>query len=844
MATSASSSSSGAGHPPALAPAAAPAAAVPAAAPVDPTARALRFAETESELYHTHRADDDTATVEGCFPPEDSLPRARVIELLNTLVDLKQELSSLPTVDPYRVFRIKDTPLFTTLKDFDGERLEELKMITGYLLLPKELMVAVEQQIAIPHLKAAYLAALEAHNPKTAVEMKPRLRDFLLPNTATRPVVEVAMELFKYGKGNILTNVLCDNFYYVDEYEADFDNCLAFPSAACQRGFLDGLWGEPLSEFGYTPGAKRVCAYTAASVLMGRPIPYDSLPSDMHEVVDDEKSNCTPVRMAAALGKMELLKELKSRGHDFTADEFALAECAAARGQLEVLTLAFECKPEVFRSRTDESPLACGDLILLKAMEGGQMDVVRWLLIDAGLSAEILESEFGGRFSIAASDKCKPRLGVFKLLYAAAGPDFISPYAVAKAAEAGELETVKWAKGVGSSWDVDTMAKVLRSGNLALYDYCRQNGCGFYPPDHIEPGPFNYEPDPADLSAACEGFKGDIQMIEKVIADGAAVNRFSLTYLAKKAAELGYKHVITWMKEKGYLDVHEDVRQKCLMALSFGKLTVDACAIANVLLEGVDAISLPIYLCLRSAALKEGNADLLTLLARYPHKEEEIAEAEKVENKSPYRTAFNKVDLKLAKQLYQAGCRVPTLLPEHVSALAGMIEKKGDQALPMVKLLVEECGLKPSEMRVVDRPNDKTAVTKMAAASGSLPLLRYFIEQGCEVNTSVFVEAAIKGHLHLLVWMRAEYPALSLIDYNLIMLVEDMGQLEVAAWLEEELDFQDWEGEGGSDEEDSDEDDSDEEESDSSDDSGADEGGAPAAKRRKIEEEEEAGKKD
>jgi hypothetical protein len=93
-------------------------------------------------------------------------------------------------------------------------------------------------------------------------------------------------------------------------------------------------------------------------------------------------------------------------------------------------------------------------------------------------------------------------------------------------------------------------------------------------------------------------------------------------------------------------------------------------------------LSLDVYLYIRHAALKEGNAALLALLDRYPRAEQEIAEAEEEEDRSPYRSAFPIADLKLAKLLYQGGCKVPTRLSWYRGSSSLLIEKKTTKPFP------------------------------------------------------------------------------------------------------------------------------------------------------------------
>jgi hypothetical protein len=98
----------------------------------------------------------------------------------------------------------------------------------------------------------------------------------------------------------------------------------------------------------------------------------------------------------------------------------------------------------------------------------------------------------------------------------------------------------------------------------------------------------------------------------------------------------------------------------------------------------------------------------------------------------------------------------------------------------MLKLLVNECGLKLSEVRMADQPDYKSIVTAFAPASGSLPLLQYCIEEGCEVDTSVFERAAVFGNLHLLIWLKANYPASAHIPSHLVGSMAHVGQGAVA----------------------------------------------------------------
>jgi hypothetical protein len=146
---------------------------------------------------------------------------------------------------------------------FSSEALEQAKELARHLRLSAALLQAMEEATALNAALAAYKAAAAAYDPKTATGHRPRLIDFLEANPISRARLDAAFAALKTLGA-----------------DSRSDWCLRNPCEEKFLAYLDGLTGEPLDlGFGLPASDVRIHNYCAACAMVGRPLPAEALPT-------------------------------------------------------------------------------------------------------------------------------------------------------------------------------------------------------------------------------------------------------------------------------------------------------------------------------------------------------------------------------------------------------------------------------------------------------------------------------------------------------------------------------------------------------------------------------------
>jgi hypothetical protein len=169
---------------------------------------ALTFAAQYSERYKTLAADDAEATVEGCFPPSDFLPRAKVLSSLEILSRIHAEDVS------YRLLTQRDKPYYNALRSCNDEDFAVLQQTGDYLLLPKDLVAGSQRHLtnreiidAVLDLNLVNVSTFAASISRLCSET-PKLRGFLIDSLCCRAFEEVGnQDIIVKALGDLLGSV-------------------------------------------------------------------------------------------------------------------------------------------------------------------------------------------------------------------------------------------------------------------------------------------------------------------------------------------------------------------------------------------------------------------------------------------------------------------------------------------------------------------------------------------------------------------------------------------------------------------------------------------------------------
>jgi hypothetical protein len=804
-----------------------------ASSALEPIHEGLAFAEVHSQLFLSQKADDPSAEVVACLPPDSMLEREITLKSLSALAALYYEISNLQH-SPLRVFDVREGSLYLSLKDHqDADGLEALQTVANYLLLPKEISKALDNLVAVSKVRGDYTAALAAYDVASAIEERPRLFDFLSKDAATKPLVDAGLEALYKDEKNFITTAVCSSIKFDveafrDVYKEGREESDFYPysgNTMMPQAFHDGLIGEPLSEYGYAPSKLRATAYSAACVLMSRAIPWDALGRG-HLIRYECKHlqwpyiNDTPVRMAACLGKVEVLQELAEHGWSIV-DEPAIdarnhyqstmmpALVEAARcGRLEVLKYAYSLKPSLFIKAN--GPGVAAPSLVLEAAFRDQVSILRWLLHEVGLAQHVRRIdgttaiphrrfEEGGM--VAAWVAHHNHLDLLQELHSLGS--VLRPMLPSSAAINANTEMLLWLVAQGCKVTEYTVDQALRSGSWDMYHLCLARAEPGI--EHVGGGS-----DWDGLASACVGFNGDTTVLESLMSLRKP-GHWGLARLARIAATRGQCSVVSWLQAKLAALVDEfgqgiETRE----ALSFAILGNQLAAV-QMLVGMLQSLNRPV---------RDGDWVVRDLLdVGFPDGLASVVEplftsgllstkgAAEMEDWLPEWTlALEKNSVAALRWLYRYGGRATVdavygtklarvrssmlrRLVRHQpyeSVVGNTMQRHGAAAVPLLECLTTECGLPPlSRWHKECERVSLTSLCEHAASSGSVELLRYCLDKGCEAGPSVLTAAAENNRVPLLRWLRATFPAWEW-PANIVESARKEGADEAASWILEQ----------------------------------------------------------
>jgi hypothetical protein len=442
----------------------------PFAAARDPSHRELRTQATERRpsveaFVMTHSAvvraafDDDPATcwIVALPPFTADLPFERCIDQLAVLDRLYGQ--SVQSLDPFRICRIRSEPLFPVLACCSESDLAQLRLLTEYLQLPKELA-----------------SSLDLHNAcmiqlgKSDAARDGRLSDYICGSAALKPLLDAAVASFAAAthKGAYSPWSVCSVTY--PRMGSSRDAAL---DALFASHFLPGLCGDPLPE-GSTPESEVV--YVGALASAGHRIP--ARPPRTIDI--------GPCSAAAALGRVEALAALVAAG-------WSLGDCrniialAAVGGHVSVLQWLVDSGhlvpasnahcPDIMTEAASKGRLAVLEwfcnrgaelphIVCAAAAHWGHLHIVEWLITRGWVwtAEDSLACSGAARFG---------HLPLLRLLCANGCPcDVVACY---EAAGAGHLHILQWlaAQAGAPAWDENVCAAAAANGHLGVLQWLR-----------------------------------------------------------------------------------------------------------------------------------------------------------------------------------------------------------------------------------------------------------------------------------------------------------------------------------------------------------------------------------
>jgi hypothetical protein len=526
--------------------------------------------------------------------------------------------------------------------------------------------------------------------------------------------------------------------------------------------FTDGLFGGSLSEFGYEPGPKRLLKYATGCAVAGREVPLGALsrvgPDSIEELYMSGDELAGPARVAAAVGDAAGLLDFPLQLLQYDLEY--ITGVAAYYQQVEVL----KALQSVGADFSDFDGRRINRQILWEALRNGKHKPAMFLLEDCKMKRL---SERVGMPLLTEMAAEENNLQALKLLHSK-GRD-LGREVLAHACAHSNHEMFDWARSKGLTFVGTELPASLKAGNLALHAMLISQGC-----------PRSKD----ELSAACLGFRGDTHALEKVVQSGAPVSSASLESLAHQAIQSAFPHVLRWMASLG----------------SFKGLASawDADCLQSFVKEGKDDITerlqwlseLPsfrgwkeeadLYKYAVAAAVKHGHETCLNWLLDPVRTHLSIRGGERprfgkysplrFEGQPPkpsvlkqlqpyfdltefYPLAIERSDVQVIRWLSTQGYKVP--LKESTCPILQLLDHER-QGLPILKVLVEECGVILADVRAV---SGAFSVSQAAARSGGLQALQYAFSQLCEFDSSLLLHAACTNQVNMLRWLRAKQPS-------------------------------------------------------------------------------------
>jgi hypothetical protein len=739
----------------------------------------LAFAEVNSQLYLSQKADDPSANITACLPPEQMMPRAKVLSALCALRDLYAELRAIPSA-PFRIFCVRDRPLYESLKEH-VEDLEPLKIVTNYLLLPKELSAALEACAAVSEVLPLYQEEFLSYDVSNATEDRPRSFNFLCERNETRALVGEALRTLYQDDNHYITKVLCagaseripedeEDMYNEDELSTSrvsvfhaYDGLGLVPQA-----FRDGLTGEPLSEFGYPPSKERVAAYAATCVLTDREVPFQALhggPGD----AENRYMNDSPTRMAAFLGRIDILQELAKHAWSFADETFEQEATAtliqAARGdQIDVLKYAYGARPSLFI--TSDDPGCAAGQVLLVASASNRKTVIRWLLDEVGLRTRLRrDPEAAAAHGVSAvwdedeyDYEWREQLD-FVVGWAAHYNDFelvkelcslgcdLPASVTSSAVQNGNEEMLLWALENGCDWGHNAAELALKRGNMHLFGLCRDRGAPIKP--HVL------------LAAACVGFSGNVGALEDMLGQSPQTVA-SLQGLVEAAVSKSLLQVLIWLQARlpSLVDGHGKPFDECEVFTVGLACAVDA--------DQPTLLSLLVEL-LRTKEQVQGDYLVLAMVrkncpAHMVSLLQPLFDSGHLSlgpSQRALQVVFERNALNAAKWLFDRGVRADFKILCRTACEAAA---HGESVIPLYEFFLLDGKLPPLKdwpefwQRQWPKPST-TYACENAAKSGSVRLVEYLINNGAPIGPAVMTAAAARNRVPLLRWLHSRFPS-------------------------------------------------------------------------------------
>jgi hypothetical protein len=738
------------------------------------------FVMEQSQLFKTQHDDDPTVTVDGCLKElieQGTIAEALLKPCLAILAKLHTEDKLITNTEPLHIFHLRDEPYYKSLVGRTKDEFEVLNILADYLGLPKELNKCIERHQAVEAAKSKYREAIAGYNIETATEPKPRLYDFyrgdsLIRRLASRSLASIHPKWTEFG---------VDPFGDEEKHGAVHIPGRSYLASTdlTLPAFVDGLLGEDLSEYGKEPGGLRVAAYCSGCIAIDRTPPLRVLEIETsrskiwtrqicYETTADVQIG--PARVAAALGKVDLLREVRSRGCWREEEEKWMVLLVAGRfNQVAVLEWLKAEMPDMFAH--DEGMRDYVRSALCTLLPQGNGEAARWFTEQPGLLDRIFEDEeYVASLRPFTLSACQGNLFAEAQSFHARYPQHPKRPISAAAVKHANFAMLQWSLDNGFGWHPHTLVAALKAGRIDIYDYCIGAGC---------------PRSEGELAACVEGFKGNLSKISEVLAKGALTTQLAQGLFAKKAAELGCIPALELMDTlpgfKGWKD----------------EPVVFTAAVASAVEGGQKDVLIFLLDPLRNAVAgsPHGMRSLMPFeqfplhlhvwdeptfgqskVPSLPNPDTELLELLGPQfDVSPfYIEAVRWLNIDAARWLASHGFKFSLEDNHRYPFVVSALIEFGKRGLPMLRCLTEECGLVLSAM-------ESKGAAQAAAQSGSAAMLIFVLSQFCEHDNSLLRHAMCTNRIPMLRLLRERRP-----DWNWSMgsvaRAKRCGAAEAAAW--------------------------------------------------------------
>jgi hypothetical protein len=730
----------------------------------------LAFVAQHSEVYKAQHSDDSSVTVQGCLPSTEVMAFDEVISCLHQLVALHAEHESMNREEPFRICTMrKKGCLYRCLEGKDTEELlEKMKEVVRFLLLPKSLMNCLELVEELKSVAAAYGTAVKVYDPASATEPYPRFVDFLRESPAARARLAALAQSVPESARERYKNALGFELFRKDPLSVI--NTL-------DQAFADGIFGEDIEEYGARPGNPRAFFNAAGCVLVGTEVPYPYLPDpsttdiDVMRAFSDRFSGkyfagagASPSRMAAAMGKLDLLKQLNDRFQSVGDDLIGISDAAleAPNNQLETLRWLHSLYPESFTSLHSDVSYSCVKGSLSKSVPP---PVSEWLAVSLGLPGQIAVTADRNYADLAIAAAGGNRLDVLRFLKSRGVP--LPSNLLEIACKHGNPEMLSFGRTNGANLRGNELSAALAAGHMAVYNL----GLAMRLPR-----------EKGELAAACRGFKGTATTVLRQLLDaGAPSDKEAVVELAEEAGRQGRIPILELIS--ALPSIVEAQAEVSLAALK-GAIQGEKKECARWLLDPVRraALGLP------PSGLRPLPAVSFDPVNSWPTNPFDLELLELLhpffEMSRLFREAIRRLDLPALRWLGAHDCSTSVMLSladkDNPLLRLAML---GERGLPFLQVLVEHCGLDLSGITLFGGGADpRSAFTRAAARGGSVKVLKFQIKKLCLYNGLLLSDAASMNQVPMLRWLHktaASWP----LSKGLVRDAKQAGAEASVAWL-------------------------------------------------------------